>query len=645
MAILTPFDKEKIKRAIPKANNKIIDATIARLYIAYPDPTKWVYTGLAGAIILVDDLVGHTFFLKLVDVVGNRGVLWDQELYVNFEYNQDRKFFHTFEIEDCLVGLLFEETNDATHFHKRVTTRQKHGSSATVKNKNAIALKEKAGPKGPQAPGPRGEFVDVNTAQRQRRSKGVFYYDDIPPPEWRSLYAELEAAGITEDMIADNREFIKEYIAKQGGPLVGLEPPIPRKYQHKIEPEPVRISSTTSKQKKAPPPPPPPGKSPTPESSYQATPDVYSPSPEPDIPKNDSLSGPTSPTASEPAPLRFRLPPASAVAPPVRNTSLPDPPSTYSPYSPTNHPDVPPRQPPQQSSYQPQQPSYQPQQPQQTAPHKFGVPPPFQPQGGMPPPAPPARANGGPPPLPPIRTGNAPPPVPGRAGAPPPPPRSTSQGAGPPPPPPPRAARGQAPPPPPPRAHRTGSSQQFPPAQHQTFPPPPVMNQNRPIPVPPPMQQQQQQQQAPPPPPPPPPTTFNTQPQQQQAPPPPPPPPMPPMGGAGSVPPPPPPPPMPNMSAGNAPPVVEATGDAGRDALLASIRGSGLGQLKKVDKSQLEKPSVLLSEARGETPSSPPAAAGPGGGQPGSLADALSAALSKRKGKVANSDNEDDDDW
>ncbi len=47
--------------------------------------------------------------------------------------------------------------------------------------------------------------MDVNTAQRSRRAKGILYYDDAPPPEWRSLYHELEAAGITEDMIYDNQ--------------------------------------------------------------------------------------------------------------------------------------------------------------------------------------------------------------------------------------------------------------------------------------------------------------------------------------------------------------------------------------------------------------------------------------------------------
>lgn len=86
--------------------------------------------------------------------------------------------------------------------------------------------------------------------------------------------------------------------------------------------------------------------------------------------------------------------------------------------------------------------------------------------------------------------------------------------------------------------------------------------------------------------------------------------------------------------------------DGSRDALLASIRGAGVGALKKTDKSQLERPSVLLQKLLG-------APAGNGGnaapaaapGQPASLADALASALSQRKGKVAGSDDEDDDDW
>ncbi|EMG49271.1 LAS17 Proline-rich protein LAS17 [Candida maltosa Xu316] len=668
MGILTTQDKDQIKRAIPKANNKIIDATVARLYIAYPDPTKWVYTGLVGAIALVDDLVGHTFFLKMVDIIGHRGVLWDQELYVNFEYNQDRKFFHTFEIEDCLVGLLFEDTNDASHFYKRVTSRSKYGSSATVKNKSAIALKERAGPvHDHSAPGPRGEFMDVNTAQRERRAKGVLYYDDVPPPEWRSLYAELAAAGISEDMIADNREFIKDYIAKQGGPLVGLEPPIPRKFQrNKFEPEVVEPSVST-KHKKAPPPPPPGAgsSSQTPEPYYSASSvspappaPAAAPAPAPAPPVVPQPTGPPAYTSSEstpeppvaqPAQSKFRLPPMTAKVPQVRNTSIgqyndkPLPQSPVSPQTPTSPPaqqqsfhHVPP--PPQVNSYG-------------TA-HAV-------------PPAPPAR---GVPPAPPPRAGTANslnhPSLPPR-NAPEFPSRTSSTHGVPPPAPPPRSARA-VPPPPPPRSNRAvppppQAQQQQPPPQ-TTFPPP-LPQQSRPMmalpsqqgsvpPPPPPLPQQMAPSSSVPPPPPPPPPMPQNMMQSTSAPPPP--PPMPPQmtqAGGAAPPPPPPPPPMPDMGGSSSGAgFSEATGDAGRDALLASIRGAGIGALKKTDKSQLERPSVLLQEARGETPTINSSAndggsAAAGNGPPASLADALASALNKRKNKVAQSDDEDDDDW
>ncbi|KAG7193768.1 uncharacterized protein KQ657_000460 [Scheffersomyces spartinae] len=510
MAILTANDKEKIKRVIPKANNKIIDATVVRLYIAYPDPTKWTYTGLVGAITLVDDLVGHTFFLKLVDITGTRGVVWDQELYVDFEYNQDRTFFHTFEIEDCLVGLLFEDTNDASHFFKRVTTRQKHASKQTANNKNAIALKDRAGVSGPQGPGSRGEFVDTTTGQRSRRAKGVLYYDDVPPPEWRSLYAELAAAGISEDMIADNREFIKEYIAQQGGPLVGLEPPVPRKYLVKQrEPTvPAAKVNTASPspslngavKKKAPPPPPPPSAN---NASVTSPPSYTSPaspsSPAPVAPPDYSLSGSTPPGAAatpppvpskdstpeaqqppqaKPAARVFRVPPATAKAPPVFNThivspdqfrqgqTVPSPTTSIGPNSPTT---------PKFSGYQHQQ-QHQPsngyqnynQVPNQAQAHN--VPPPIHN-------APPGQVHNAPPPLPPSTSRPIPPPPPARTG-----PGPVIPGPGPaipggravPPPPPPRA-RG-APPPPPSRGTRPSIP------QASAAAPPPLPQAARPLP-------------------------------------------------------------------------------------------------------------------------------------------------------------------
>ena len=57
-----------MKRQVPKASNKIQAVAVARLYIAYPNRSKWTYTGLQGAVVLANDLVGNTYWLKLVDI-------------------------------------------------------------------------------------------------------------------------------------------------------------------------------------------------------------------------------------------------------------------------------------------------------------------------------------------------------------------------------------------------------------------------------------------------------------------------------------------------------------------------------------------------------------------------------------------------
>ena len=646
-------DKEVVKRVVPKSSNKIIDAAIVRLYVTYPDKDEWKWTGLTGALILVDDLIGHTFFFKLVDIIGKQGIIWDHELWVDFQYSQDRLFFHSFESDDYSIGFLFDDKSDAQHFYKRVINRHKHASKLTIQNNNAVEARKRPD-EIKNSRGFRGENINNNNnetdnsdtifnEQRMRRAKGVLYYDNEPPPEWRSFYRELENMGITEDMIAENREFIKDYITKQGGPLVGLEPPIPRKYQNMINNHSSinsnsnsnsnsmkqavtsrsrsttvsSMSSDSRRNKKPPPPPPPPAQSQSQSQSnddYDSYSEYSSPAPSaPQVPSSDPFPSPIPEKRNVhnlPPPMTF---PTHNVPPPLNNPhpNLPPrlaPPTTSSPIPTTNRPlPLPPRN---------------------------NVPPPPPARGNVPPP-PPARGNV--PPPPPAR-GNAPaPPPPRRGPAPPPPPSRTSQ----------QMHQSQSPPILPPAHPGSPQIQQ---QQYQRIVPPPPMQQQ--VPPPPPMQQQMQQSIPPPPPmqqqsvpPPPPPAgmpTFNSN---AAAPPPPPPAGMPTFNSSAA--PPPPPPGMPTFDSTPAP--VEHTGDAGRDALLASIRGAGLGSLRKVDKSQLDKPSVLLQEARGEPTTTNTTSSNNGGGappgQPASLADALAAALSSRKAKVAASDDESDGDW
>ena len=67
-SLLSDADKDIVKRTVPKASNKIQAVAVVRLYVAYPNRSRWTYTGLQGAAVLSNDLVGHTFWIKLVDI-------------------------------------------------------------------------------------------------------------------------------------------------------------------------------------------------------------------------------------------------------------------------------------------------------------------------------------------------------------------------------------------------------------------------------------------------------------------------------------------------------------------------------------------------------------------------------------------------
>lgn len=71
-SILSEDDKETVKRFVPKQTNKIQAVAVARLYVAYPNRQRWTDTGLQGAVVLANDLVGNTYWLKIVDISVSR---------------------------------------------------------------------------------------------------------------------------------------------------------------------------------------------------------------------------------------------------------------------------------------------------------------------------------------------------------------------------------------------------------------------------------------------------------------------------------------------------------------------------------------------------------------------------------------------
>ncbi|RMD42919.1 hypothetical protein DV735_g2194, partial [Chaetothyriales sp. CBS 134920] len=252
-SILSEADKETVKRTIPKASNKILAVAVARLYVAYPKRNRWTWTGLQGAAVLCNDLVGNTFFLKIVDISSaHRGVIWDQEIYDTFQYNQDRTFFHSFELEhpDCMAGLSFADEKEAKKFKQKMDEREKSASKATKaqpfasnsaggvvyaqngqnggtqKSHSKVGAffrshKATASPPPPPPPQPSSlpappfgqpAYGAVNASRSQSRAADTI---DLADPTWQPILKELMEMGISEDAIMQNADFIKDYIKQK----------------------------------------------------------------------------------------------------------------------------------------------------------------------------------------------------------------------------------------------------------------------------------------------------------------------------------------------------------------------------------------------------------------------------------------------
>ncbi|KAK8089955.1 hypothetical protein PG997_004916 [Apiospora hydei] len=297
-SILSDEDKETVKRTVPKQTNKIQAVAVARLYVAFPNRSKWTYTGLQGAIVLANDLVGNTYWLKLVDISPSaRGVIWDQEIFDIWSYNQDRTFFHTFELEECLAGLSFVDEKEAKQFKKKMDEREKNASKATRNtpfggSNHAQPAKHgglfggifgghrhSSAPSPPESPRNGGGLPPPPPAPASTHSRspstsanGVhkpaseFATLEAYDPLWRENFGNfLTEQGLTDEFIKENQEFIVGFLQEQGGEVPKSAPAPP--------PPPPPVNGHSTGHGRAPPPPPPPPSSsrpPAPDSTSSA---------------------------------------------------------------------------------------------------------------------------------------------------------------------------------------------------------------------------------------------------------------------------------------------------------------------------------------------------------------------------------------
>ncbi len=398
-------------------------------------------------------------------------MIWDQEIYDPFYYNQDRTFFHSFELEDCLGGLSFVDEKEAKQFKKKMDEREKNASKSTKatpfqglghqastssqvngkshsrfgglsgllhgqRSSSAPHVAQPRPPPPPSIPPPReSPALARRSPQREQRHP----LDDVDP-EWRDILGELLEMGITEDQIEENSDFIKEYLEQKkaaeatDGATNGTKegatddrrskappPPPPSAPPGRMQSISPQHTGGTVISKRGPPPAPPPSRRTRPDSQRLSS------------QQPDSPPGSPQRTPSPPRP-RFKAPPPLAEAGKFAHVPAPALPTRQRASSNLANPGPPPPPRPPKTSVDEEVDSKP----------RFGVPPPFQGDRmpvAAPPPPPPARSHPPSSPRPPQRDASHAHSVPPAAAAPPPlPPKTPNAPAlpasGPPPPPP-----------------------------------------------------------------------------------------------------------------------------------------------------------------------------------------------------------------
>ncbi|GAC95855.1 hypothetical protein PHSY_003432 [Pseudozyma hubeiensis SY62] len=300
---ISSSDKSKVKSAIPSSSNKIITATVGRVYAAHPSPSQWSYTGVEGAIAFVRDLVKATFYFKVIDLKGTRGVIWEHEFYDGFQYNQDRTFFHSFEGDECLIGFSFADEGEANDLFKKVSNRSKYAKS---KSGSSSTKKKKATSGGKIDKSMIGAPSGFKHVAHMGFSAEHGFSSENVDPTWQALLEQLGSLGISEKDIRQNESFIKDFVGKRGGPGAMSKPAPPAAPKAKKVPPPAPTSK-----RKAPPPPP------APRSRHAAAASTASASsaapPPPPPPPRSGVSTSAAPPPPPPPPMRA---PAGSSAPP-----------------------------------------------------------------------------------------------------------------------------------------------------------------------------------------------------------------------------------------------------------------------------------------------------------------------------------------
>ncbi|KAJ3049880.1 hypothetical protein HK097_009135, partial [Rhizophlyctis rosea] len=149
MPTLLSHETSKVHSAV---QGEVLAATVARLYVAHPNPREWTYSGAGAAVLVADGNGGFQF--NLVDLTSGRSV-WDLDLRRDIKYYTDRPFFHSFLGQNSMAGFSFADEFEASEFHTAYIRRENSTPRSSVSSRPSVTTRPStAGPPLPIQAGP-----------------------------------------------------------------------------------------------------------------------------------------------------------------------------------------------------------------------------------------------------------------------------------------------------------------------------------------------------------------------------------------------------------------------------------------------------------------------------------------------------------
>lgn len=193
-------------------NCSILANGVAKLYLASPDPTAlnfvnpdsilaqypevnnraWTDAEVVGALVLVKDKVNRTITFQIYSLNQEDLLLFEYELYEDLQFDRLSDIFYCFEMDECMAGLAFVETEVAQRFFFAVKSNTPKSPPIKIRQQSKVSVAKSVNERKPSKVAV-GKGKSKKERQKQKKKKDRFF-------------KKKKKAGLNLDHIGDVEE-------------------------------------------------------------------------------------------------------------------------------------------------------------------------------------------------------------------------------------------------------------------------------------------------------------------------------------------------------------------------------------------------------------------------------------------------------